>query len=117
MQRGDFLKKLALIQELSDAVRIAGHLVHVVRNRANNAFQVCQLRRDLSGKLGAALKRGKGPALEVGRCGQSASGCQLHDTTVLGQRQSQVHAFRVILVVLTVVSLVVAACHLGEAKG
>lgn len=69
MQRGDFLKKLALIQELSDAVRIAGHLVHVVRNGAKNAVQVGQLRRDLSGKLGAALKRRKGRALEVGRRG------------------------------------------------
>ena len=117
MQRGDFLKELALIQELSDAVRIAGHLVHIVRNRAKNAVQVGQLSRDLSRKLGAALKRRKSGMLEVGRRGQAASRCQLHDTTVLGQRQSQVHAFRVILVVLAVVSLVVAACHLGEAKG
>lgn len=69
MQRGDFLKELTLIQELSDAVRVAGHLVHVVRNRAKNAVQVCQLRRDLSGKLWAALERRKGRALEVGRRG------------------------------------------------
>lgn len=69
MQGGDFLKELTLIQELSDAVRIAGHLVHVVRNGANNAVQVCQLRGDLCGKLRAALKRGKGRALEVGRRG------------------------------------------------
>lgn len=69
MQRGDFLKELALIQELSDAVRVAGHLVHVVRNRANNAVQLCQLRGDLCGKLGAALKRRKGRALEIGRHG------------------------------------------------
>lgn len=117
MQRGDFLKELALIQELSDAVRIAGHLVHVVRNCAKNAIQICQLSRDLSGELGAALKRGKGRPLEVGRRGQSASGCQLHDAAVLGQRQSQVHTFRVILIALAVVSLVIAACHLGEAKG
>lgn len=117
MQRGDFLKELALIQELSDAVRVAGHLVHVIRNRAKNAVQVGQLRRDLSGKLRAALKRGKGRSLEIGRRGQSASGSKLHDTTIFGQRQSQVHAFRVILVVLAVVSLVVAACHLGGAKG
>ena len=117
MQRGDFLKELALVQELSDTVRIAGQLVHVIRNRAKNAVQVGQLRRDLSGELRAALKRGKGRSLEVGRRWQSTSGCKLHDTAVLGQRQSQVHAFRVILVVLAVVSLVVAACHLGEAKG
>ena len=117
MQRCNFLKELALIQELSDAVGIAGQLVYVVRNGAKNAVQVGQLRRDLSGKLGAALKRRKSGMLEIGRRGQSASGSQLHDTTVLGQRQSQVHAFRVILVVLAVVSLVVAACHLGEAKG
>ena len=117
MQGGDFLKKLTLIQELSDAVRIAGHLVHVVRNRAKNAVQVGQLRRDLSGELRAALKRGKGRSFEVGRRGQTASGCKLHDTTILGQRQSQVHTFCVILVVLAVVSLVVAACHLCKAKG
>lgn len=98
-------------------MRIAGHLVHVVRNRAKNAVQVGQLRRDLSRKLRAALKRGKGRAFEIGRRGQTASGSKLHNTTILGQRQSQVHAFRVILVVLAVVSLVVAACHLGEAKG
>lgn len=116
MQRGDFLKELSLIQELSETVRVAGHLVHVVRNRANNAVQVCQLRGDLCGKLGAALKRRKSGMFEVGRRGQAASGCKLHDATVLRQRQSQVHTFRVILVVLAVVSLVVAACHLGEAK-
>lgn len=75
MQPGNFLKELSLIQELSDAVRIAGHLVHVVRNGAKNAVQVSQLRRDLSGKLRAALKRGKGRPLEVGRSGQSTSGC------------------------------------------
>lgn len=98
-------------------MRIAGHLVHVVRNRAKNAVQVGQLRRDLSRKLRAALKRREGRALEVGRRGQSASSSELHDATVLGHRQSQVHAFRVILVVLAVVSLVVAACHLSEAKG
>lgn len=73
MQRGDFLKELSLIQELSqelsDAVRIACHLVHVVRNGAKNAIQVGQLRRDLSGKLRAALKRGKGCSLEVSRRG------------------------------------------------
>jgi hypothetical protein len=88
VQRGDFLKELSLIQELSDTVRIAGHLVHVIRNRAKNAVQVGQLNRDLSGKLRAALKRGKGRSLEVGRRGQSASGCKLYDTTILGQRQS-----------------------------
>lgn len=69
MKRGNFLKELALIQELSDAVRIAGHLVHVVRNGAKNAVKVSQLRRDLSRKLGAALKRGKGRAFEIGRRG------------------------------------------------
>ena len=98
-------------------MRIAGHLVHVVRNRAKNVVHVRQLRRNLSRKLRAALKRRKGRAFEVGRRGHPTSGCELHDTTILRQRQSQVHTFRVILVALAVVSLVVAACHLGEAKG
>lgn len=98
-------------------MRIAGHLVHVVRNGAKNAVQVGQLRCDLSGELGAALKRREGSALEIGRRGQSSSGSKLHNATILGQRQSQIHAFRMILIVLAVVSLVVAACHLDEAKG
>ena len=98
-------------------MRVAGHLVHVVRNRAKNAVQVGQLSCELIGELRAALKRRKCGALEIGRRGHSASGCQLHNAKILRQRQSQVHTFRVILVVLAVVSLVVAACHLGEAKG
>lgn len=65
----DVQEHFLLIEHMRDAMRVAGHLVHVVRNRAKNAVQVGQLRRDLSGKLGAALKRRKGRALEVGRRG------------------------------------------------
>ena len=59
----NMLEELTLIKKLSDLVRVTGHLVHVVRNRANDAVQVSQLLGNLSGKLSAVLMRAM---LEIG---------------------------------------------------
>jgi hypothetical protein len=58
---------LLLIEHMGNAVRVAGHLVHVVRNRANNALQLSQLLGQLLGGLGPPVVRGECQALDIGR--------------------------------------------------
>lgn len=113
---GDVLEDLTLVQKISDTMGVASHLVHVVRNPANDTVQIIELLHDFGGKLSATLKGCKRSLLEQCRGGNSVARGQFRNTAILRQRQSQVHALRVVLVGLSVVSEVVATCHLAELK-
>ena len=94
----------------------AGHLVHVVRNRANYTLQLCQLLGQLLGGLGPPVMRGECQALDIGRDREPRGLRPPRNAAILGQRKGQVHALGLILVLLAVISLVVLACHRGEER-